>query len=60
MSQNIVLISRAFKNQFVIPEFGEFKTYIEKLYRKCKSNTDGDVGIKTNIRMELTARHPII
>ncbi|XP_058459566.1 glutaminase liver isoform, mitochondrial isoform X2 [Malaya genurostris] len=44
ISPNIVLIARAFRHQFVIPDFHGFTKDIEELYWKCKSNTDGKVA----------------
>ena len=38
------LLSRAFKNQFVIPEFGYFCDEIEKLYEECMENNQGNVA----------------
>lgn len=44
ISPNIVLISKAFRHQFVIPDFNNFTKDIEDIYWKCKSNTDGKVA----------------
>ncbi|KAJ9586855.1 hypothetical protein L9F63_019537 [Diploptera punctata] len=44
VSPNVVLISRAFRNQFVIPDFQDFTKHIEDFYWKCKSNTEGKVA----------------
>jgi len=41
VSDNIVLIAKAFKNEMVIPEFAEFSGHIKKLFDKCKSNDRG-------------------
>ncbi|XP_070499786.1 glutaminase liver isoform, mitochondrial isoform X2 [Chironomus tepperi] len=41
---NIVLIARAFRHQFVVPDFLSFTKDIEEIYWKCKSNTDGKVA----------------
>ena len=41
---NIVLIARAFRHQFVVPDFLGFTKDIEEIYWKCKSNTDGKVA----------------
>jgi len=40
VNENIVLISRAFRRQFVIPEFEEFTKKIEKFYLECKNQED--------------------
>ena len=40
---NMILISRAFRHQFVIPDFPGFTKYIEDFYWRCKSNTEGKV-----------------
>lgn len=44
ISANIVLISRAFRHQFIIPDFQGFSKHIEDFYWKCKSNTEGKVA----------------
>lgn len=44
IAPNIVLISKAFRNQFVVPDFSNFTKDIEDIYWKCKSNTDGKVA----------------
>lgn len=44
IAPNIVLISKAFRQQFVIPDFNNFTKDIEDIYWKCKSNTDGKVA----------------
>ncbi|XP_017769989.1 PREDICTED: glutaminase kidney isoform, mitochondrial isoform X2 [Nicrophorus vespilloides] len=44
VSQNIGIISRAFRHQFIIPEFQSFSKEIEEIYWKCKDNTDGKVA----------------
>ncbi|KAK2717298.1 hypothetical protein QYM36_006171 [Artemia franciscana] len=44
IADNIVLISRAFLRQFVIPEFEEFCSRIEKIYNKCKGIHLGKVA----------------
>lgn len=48
VSPNISLISRAFRHQFIIPEFQNFTKTIEEIYWKCKNNTDGKVSF-TNL-----------
>ncbi|XP_030748653.1 glutaminase kidney isoform, mitochondrial isoform X2 [Sitophilus oryzae] len=44
IAPNLGLISRAFRRQFIIPEFQEFCKDIEEIYWKCKDNTDGKVA----------------
>lgn len=44
IAPNIVLISKAFRHQFVIPDFLGFTKDIEDIYWKCKSNSDGKVA----------------
>ncbi|XP_045448598.1 glutaminase liver isoform, mitochondrial isoform X1 [Melitaea cinxia] len=44
ISPNIVLITRAFRSQFVIPDFQDFIKDIEEMYWAAKSNTDGKVA----------------
>lgn len=39
-----MLISKAFRHQFVVPDFSNFTKDIEDIYWKCKSNTDGKVA----------------
>lgn len=39
-----MLISKAFRHQFVVPDFSNFIKDIEDIYWKCKSNTDGKVA----------------
>lgn len=44
IKENIVLISRALRHHFIIPDFQEFSKYIEEFYWKCKVNTGGKVA----------------
>ncbi|XP_066258951.1 glutaminase kidney isoform, mitochondrial isoform X2 [Euwallacea similis] len=44
VTPNIGLISRAFRRQFIIPEFQDFCKDIEEIYWKCKDNTNGKVA----------------
>jgi glutaminase len=44
VTDNILLISRAFKNQFIIPEWQSFTEHIQEMYEECKSNTSGTVS----------------
>ncbi|KAK9723198.1 EF-hand domain [Popillia japonica] len=44
ISQNIGLISRAFRHQFIIPDFQTFSKDIEEIYWLCKNNNDGKVA----------------
>lgn len=44
IAPNIVLISRAFRHQFIVPDFANFTKEIEDIYWKCKSNADGKVA----------------
>lgn len=44
IAPNIVLITRAFRSQFVIPDFQDFIKDIEEMYWAAKSNTDGKVA----------------
>ncbi|XP_053380706.1 glutaminase kidney isoform, mitochondrial-like isoform X1 [Mercenaria mercenaria] len=41
VTDNIVLISRALKNQFIIPEWTSFTQHIKEMYEDCKTNTSG-------------------
>lgn len=45
IQDNIVLISRALRHQFVIPEWHEFTQHIEEFYWSVKTLTGGKVGI---------------
>ena len=40
----ISLLSRAFKRQFVIPEFHCFCREIDRIYDHCRDNNDGLVS----------------
>ncbi|XP_053967186.1 glutaminase liver isoform, mitochondrial isoform X3 [Anastrepha ludens] len=44
VAQNIVLIAKAFRQQFIIPDFVSFVKDVEDIYWKCKTNTDGNVA----------------
>lgn len=44
IKENIVLISRALRHHFVIPEFQEFCKQIEEFYWSCKARTGGKVA----------------
>lgn len=44
ISTNLVIISRALRHHFVIPDFLGFTKYIEDIYWKCKKNNDGKVA----------------
>ncbi|XP_011632819.1 glutaminase liver isoform, mitochondrial isoform X1 [Pogonomyrmex barbatus] len=44
INPNIVLISRAFRHQFIIPDWSGFTKHIEDFYWKCKTNTEGKVA----------------
>lgn len=39
-----MLISRAFRHQFIIPDWSGFTKHIEDFYWKCKSNSEGKVA----------------
>ncbi|XP_014285754.1 glutaminase liver isoform, mitochondrial isoform X2 [Halyomorpha halys] len=38
---NLILISRAFRNHFIIPDFHDLCKNIEEMYWTCKTNTSG-------------------
>lgn len=44
MAPNIVLLAKAFRHQFVVPDFIGFTKDIEEIYWNCKSNRDGKVA----------------
>ncbi|XP_054167301.1 glutaminase kidney isoform, mitochondrial-like [Oppia nitens] len=44
IQENIILFSRAFKHDFVIPDFSDFCKSIEEIYWKCKANIGGKVA----------------
>lgn len=55
----MILISRAFRHQFVIPDFPGFTKYIEEFYWRCKANTEGKVskgGLGLGIGIGIGAR----
>jgi len=39
-----VLIAKAFRQQFVIPDFSSFTKDIEEIYSNCKANTSGKMA----------------
>ena len=41
--ENIVLISRALRHQFIIPDFLTFTRYIDEFYEVCHKIDDGEV-----------------
>lgn len=41
IKENIILISRALRQQFIIPSFHEFTTHIEQFYYRSKPNKEG-------------------
>lgn len=44
IQDNIILISKSLKNDFIIPEWQNFKQEIDKIYRNCRNNTNGNVA----------------
>nr|CAD7413903.1 unnamed protein product [Timema poppensis] len=44
ISPNVRLISQAFTNQLIVPDFTEFCDQIKMFYDKCKTNQDGKVA----------------
>ena len=40
---NIELISKALKNQFIIPEWENFRSIVEHIFNSCKDITEGEV-----------------
>ncbi|CAG2164074.1 unnamed protein product [Oppiella nova] len=42
--ENLILFSRAFRHDFVVPDFTDFCKYIEEFYWKCKANIGGKVA----------------
>nr|CAD7592237.1 unnamed protein product [Timema genevievae] len=44
ISPNVRLISQAFTNQLIVPDFTEFCDQIKMFYDKCKTNQDGKVN----------------
>ncbi|XP_063407805.1 glutaminase kidney isoform, mitochondrial-like [Mytilus trossulus] len=44
IADNIVLIAKAFHNNFIIPDFPMFRQQIDELYWKAKSNSAGRVA----------------
>lgn len=41
INDNILLISKAFRRQFILPEFQRFCLYIEEIFVKCKNIRSG-------------------
>ena len=44
VADNLVLIAKAMKNQFVIPEWVTFAEHIDDIYELCKECKKGTVG----------------
>ena len=44
MKQDFQIISKAFKNQFVIPKFGDFCGHISSIYEDCVNIRAGSVA----------------
>ena len=44
VKQDFQIISKAFKNQFVIPKFGDFCGHISSIYEDCVSIRAGSVA----------------
>ncbi|XP_033640359.1 glutaminase kidney isoform, mitochondrial-like [Asterias rubens] len=44
ISENIVLIGRALRNMFIVPDFQDFTAEVDQLYEKIKLNTDGKLA----------------
>jgi glutaminase len=44
ITENIVLISKALRQQFVIPDFSAFCAHIERIYNDCKNVNGGNVA----------------
>ena len=38
IDKTLVLISQAFSQKLVIPDFGDFSIHLKDIYRRCKSN----------------------
>ncbi|XP_060568384.1 glutaminase kidney isoform, mitochondrial-like, partial [Ruditapes philippinarum] len=44
IAKNISLISTAFRNEFIIPDFSQFCSDIDELYWQCRENISGNVA----------------
>lgn len=44
VAQNIVLIAKAFRQQFIIPDFSGFVKDVEDIFWKCKTFAGGKVA----------------
>ncbi|KAH9523704.1 hypothetical protein Btru_040693 [Bulinus truncatus] len=44
ITENIILIAKAFRNQFIIPEFEQFTQRIDELFWRAKANTHGQLA----------------
>ena len=43
MSSNIVLLTQAFRTKFVIPDFEEFTSHVDRIFEDAKELTGGKV-----------------
>lgn len=43
MSSNIVLLTQAFRRKFVIPDFEEFTSHVDRIFEDAKELTGGKV-----------------
>lgn len=43
MSSNIVLLTQAFRKKFVIPDFEEFTSHVDRIFEDAKELTGGKV-----------------
>ncbi|XP_022102743.1 glutaminase liver isoform, mitochondrial-like [Acanthaster planci] len=44
ISSNIVLIGRALRNMFILPDFPHFTAQVDRLYEEIKMNTSGELA----------------
>lgn len=46
MSSNIVLLTQAFRKKFVIPDFEEFTSHVDRIFEDAKELTGGKVRVR--------------
>ena len=44
MKQDFQIISKAFKNKFIIPKFDDFCDFVSNIYNDCQDITEGSVA----------------
>lgn len=57
VAENIVLIAKAFRRQFIIPEFQRFCQNIDELYWRAKPHTTGQVWLTSDLWINILVHH---